>query len=137
MLLSRWRHEGYLQLVAGMLPVLVLGFTASALANRLDFLAWALGVAVGFGALLRRGWQAAWRGPFLLASALTFLAVGYGLFATLVGRHHDLLDAAWALFLPRIYSPIWTRQETYYALAATLLVFAVTVAVVTILRSRS
>lgn len=49
------RIAWYGALTAGLAPILVLGFLASALANRLIFAGWALGCAVVYAGTLRYG----------------------------------------------------------------------------------
>lgn len=112
-LLGSW----YLPLLAGVLPVLLLGFGYSALADRIAFVFWALALAACWVALLRHGLEAGWsagrrRGVLLLA-----LAAGFGAFAWLEQRHHEILDLGFRAVLPGLYAPAATRPATALAVA--------------------
>ena len=99
----------YSSLLAGVLPCLVLGFPASAAANRLVFVAWGVASAAAYAGLLRYGWQAAWRRSALAAAMLAILAAGSGSFAFLVARHREILDLGFRALLPAFYHPVLTR----------------------------
>ena len=115
----------YVSLLAGTLPLFVLGMAASALADRLAFAGWALVAGFGYALLLRaawnRGWTAAGRAALVLGwSALALLA-----FATLVERHREILDLGYRALLWPIYSSLLTRPSTWRIAAAVLAVAAI------------
>lgn len=102
----------YAGLLAGLLPILLLGFGYSALADRTSFLVWALGVAAGWTLLLRQGMEAGLRRPPLAGWLLLLLAAGFGGFAWLESRHHESLDLGFRAVLPGIYHPALTAPGT-------------------------
>jgi len=107
-------------LLAGLLPVLLLGFAYSAIADRLAFVGWALVVAAAWVALLYHafaaGWPAARRvGAMALAAAAAFAA-----FAWLEVEHQEVLELGFRAELPAIYHPVATRPAAAGALAAAL-----------------
>ena len=110
----------YLPLLAGLLPVLLIGFGASALANRLVFAGWALVFGAAYTALARigidRGWDRRARAALLLAT----LAVAFGVFAGLVRRHHEIFDLGFRAVAPAVYTPAATRPGTAAGLAGVL-----------------
>src|SRR5215207_410693 len=110
----------YLPLLAGALPVLLLGFGYSALANRTVFVFWALALAAGWVLLLRHGLSAGWAAGRRWGTLLLLAAVGLGAFALLERRHHEILDLGFRAFLPSLYTEAATRPATALALAALL-----------------
>jgi hypothetical protein len=90
----------YAGLLAGILPVLLLGFFYSALANRLDFAGWGLLVAACYAAALRQGMQAGWPAPRLAGAMALLLAAGAGAFAWIERLHHTVLDLGYRAVLP-------------------------------------
>lgn len=107
----------YVTSLAVLLPVLLLGFLASALANRTIFAGWALVSAAVLATVLRRGFDS-WRGPIaILWPTALVLAACLGLFAHLVGRHGEILDLGYRAVFPSFYSALLTRAETYGWLA--------------------
>jgi hypothetical protein len=105
---------------AGVFPPLLLGFAASALANRLAFAGWGMVAALGHALLLRaawgRGWSAAARGAVVLAwAALTLVS-----FASLVARHGESLDLGYRALLWPVYTPLLTAPPTWTTAAAVL-----------------
>jgi hypothetical protein len=110
----------YLPLLAGLLPVLLIGFGASALANRLVFAGWALAFGAAYTALTRigvdRGWDRRARAALLLAT----LAVAFAVFAGLVRRHHEIFDLGFRAVAPAVYAPVATRPGTAAGLAGAL-----------------
>ncbi|HBL27331.1 MAG TPA: hypothetical protein DD490_10905 [Acidobacteria bacterium] len=118
MTLRHW----YGGLLGGLLPILLLGFLSSALADRLLFVYWALGLGTVWVLLLRHGFAAGWPGT-RLAGALGLLgAAGLAAFAALEARHHEILDLGFRAVLPGLYHPIATRPATAAAVAALLAV---------------
>jgi hypothetical protein len=110
----------YAAVLAGVLPVLVVGFMTSALANRLVFLGWAVGVAALYVLLLRWGMGAGWRGVLLAGRLLLLVAGGAALYARLVTRHFEEFDLAFRAFLPSLYHEAATRPRSSLGLAAVL-----------------
>jgi hypothetical protein len=110
----------YLPLLAGLVPVLVTGFAASALANRLAFAAWAVAVAAAYAALLRVSWDLGWANRFIAAAALATLALGFGAFAALVERHQEIFDLGFRAVLPAVHHPLLTRPAAPLAVALAL-----------------
>lgn len=104
----------YSSLLAGVLPLLLLGFGTSALANRLELVVWGLGCAAVYAGLLRRGW----RRPAPTAAALAALAGALGIFALLVARHQEALDLGFRALLPALYHPVLAGPVPALALAA-------------------
>jgi hypothetical protein len=80
----------YVALVGGVLPLLLVGFLASAAADRLVFVLWAFGAAAAYTVALHRTFFAArvWLRWAVPAGAA---ALSLGLFATLAARHWDEL----------------------------------------------
>lgn len=110
----------YTALVGGLLPILLLGFVSSALANRLVFLFWALAVGAGYLLLLRHGWRAGWSGNARAAAQLALVALGLMLYGLLVARHQEILDLGWRAMLPELYRPWMTRPASAFACAGGL-----------------
>jgi hypothetical protein len=106
--------------LGGLLPVLLLGFLYSALADRTVFVLWALVVGACWVVLLRQGLCAGWaRFRFLGALAL-LLAAGLAVFAALESRHHEILDLGFRAVFPGIYHLRTTAPRTAGVLAAVL-----------------
>jgi hypothetical protein len=107
-------------LLGGLLPILLLGFLYSAIADRLLFVYWALALGTLWVVLLRHGFVAGWRGT-RLAGALALLgALGLAGFAAIEARHHEILDLGFRAVLPGLYHPIATRPTTAAAVAGAL-----------------
>lgn len=107
-------------------PVLVLGFGASALANRLAFAGWGLAVAAVLVPVLRRSFEL-WAGrpdgrERIAATAAFVLAPALAVFGLLAGRHHEVLDLGWRAVLPGLYTEAVSEPGTYHGLAILLLV---------------
>ena len=115
--LLRW----YAALLGGILPVLLLGFLYSALADRLDFAGWALLLAALYTAALRQGLQAGWPAPRLAGALALLLAAGTGAFAWIESTHHGILDLGYRAVLPEeIYFPAATSPLVAAAAAGAL-----------------
>ena len=110
----------YVPLLAGVLPVLLLGFGYSALADRTAFVFWALALAACWTALLRHGVAAGWSGPRRAGALLLLMALGLASFAWIEERHHEILDLGFRAVLPELYAPAATRPMTALALAGLL-----------------
>jgi hypothetical protein len=110
----------YTAVVAGSLPVLVVGFLTSALANRLVFVGWAVAFAALYVALLRWGIGAGWPAVLLVGRLLLLLGGGFAVYARLVARHFDEFDLAFRAFLPALYHPLATQPRTSLAGALAL-----------------
>jgi hypothetical protein len=107
-------------LLGGLLPILLLGFLYSAIADRLLFVYWALALGTLWVLLLRHGFVVGWRGT-RLAGALALLgALGLAGFAAIEARHHEILDLGFRAVLPGLYHPIATRPTTAAAVAGAL-----------------
>ncbi len=99
-------------LLAGLLPVLLLGFGYSALADRTVFVLWALVAGIAWTVILRSGLEAGWQGPRLAGVLLLLLAVAFAAFAWLEAKHHETLDLGFRAVLPGLYHPVLTTART-------------------------
>jgi hypothetical protein len=110
----------YAGLLAGLLPIFLLGFLYSALADRLAFAGWALALAAAWVLLLRHTFTAGWS-PARRTGAMALLgALGLGGFAALEAEHHEILDLGFRAVLPAVYHPAATRPQTAGVLAGVL-----------------
>jgi hypothetical protein len=107
-------------LVAGLLPILLLGFLYSALADRTVFVLWALVAGALWVTLLRQGMSAGWRTLRLTGSLLLLAAAAFGAFAALESAHGEILDLGFRAVLPAVYHPLATRPGTAGVLAGVL-----------------
>lgn len=99
-------------MLGGLLPVLLLGFLYSALADRTVFVLWALVVGSGWVVILRQGLGAGW-GSFRLLGALALLvAAGFAVFGWLESKHHEILDLGFRAVFPAAYHPVLTAPRT-------------------------
>ena len=104
--------------LGGLLPVLLLGFLYSALADRTVFVLWALVTGTCWVVLLHRGLSLGW-GRFRLLGALALLlGIGFAAFAWLERRHHEILDLGFRAVFPGIYHPLATGPRTAGVVAA-------------------
>jgi hypothetical protein len=115
--LARGWYGGVL---GGLLPVLLLGFLYSALADRTVFVLWALITGSCWVVLLRRGLSAGWSRFRLVGALALLLATGLAVFAALESKHHEILDLGFRAVFPGIYQPFATRPRTAGILAAVL-----------------
>jgi hypothetical protein len=111
--------------LGGLLPILLLGFLYSALADRTIFVLWALVVGACWVVLLRQGLSAGWRRFRLLGFLALLLAAGLAAFAVLESRHHEILDLGFRAVFPGLYHPLATRPRTMGVLAAIFAVLGV------------
>lgn len=86
-------------MLGGLVPVLVVGFVASALADRLIFLAWALAAAALYVVSLRRAFGAA-AALTRRGIPLAVLGLSFGLFAALAAAYGGELADGFAAMLP-------------------------------------
>jgi hypothetical protein len=108
----------YAGVFGGLLPILLLGFLASAIADRTVFALWALVVGTCWTLVLRRGLAAGW-GRFRLPAALALLlAAGLAELALLEWQHHEILDLGFRAVFPALYHPALTAPWTMAVLAA-------------------
>lgn len=115
-LARRW----YGGLAAGLLPVLLLGFGYSAIADRLAFVYWALALATVYTLLLRHGLSLGWGDARLAGALAVVLAAGFAAFALLERAHGEILDLGFRALLPGLYRPATTAPATAWVLAAAL-----------------
>jgi hypothetical protein len=104
----------------GLLPILLLGFIYSAIADRTVFALWALVAGTCWVAVLRQGLVLGWRRLRLLAALALVLAAGLGVFAVLEWQHHEILDLGFRAVFPAIYHPAATAPRTSGILAGAL-----------------
>jgi hypothetical protein len=109
----------------GLLPILLLGFLYSALADRTVFALWALVAGVFWVALLRQGLAAGWGRFRLLAVLALLLAAALGIFALLESEHHEILDLGFRAVFPALYDPLATAPRTAGILAGALALIGV------------
>jgi hypothetical protein len=107
----------YLPLLGGLLPLLLLGFLYSALADRTIFALWALAAAAGWVVVLRAGLQLGWPRGRRIAALAGFLAVVLAAFALLEARHQEILDLGFRAVYYKLYHPAATAPETAWTLA--------------------
>jgi hypothetical protein len=107
-------------LLGGLLPVLLLGFLYSALADRTVFALWALVSGALWVGLLRQGVAAGWPGDRLTGALLLLLAACFTVFAVLESAHEKILDLGFRAVFPAAYHPLATQPVTAGVLAALL-----------------
>jgi hypothetical protein len=113
----------YAGLLAGILPVLLIGFLYSALADRLEFAGWGLATAAFYTVALRQGMQAGWPVPRLAGSLMLLLGAAAAVFAAIEHTHHEVLDLGFRAVLPEtVYASIETSPRAAAAAAAVLAV---------------
>ena len=110
----------YAALLGGLVPVLLLGFLYSALADRLAFAGWALLLAACYTVALRQGMAAGWPAARLAGAMALLLAAGAAGLARLESVHHEVLDLGFRAVLPAMYTGAATSPRTA-AVAAALL----------------
>lgn len=114
----------------GASAALLLGFGASAGANRIGFAVWGLGLALAWVLMLRWGFVGRW--PPLVTTGRLLLVFGFGLtiFARLEARAFEALDLGVRAVFPRLYAPFLTRPQTATSAALGLAVAGALVLVV-------
>jgi hypothetical protein len=110
----------YSALLSVITPILVLGFLYSALADRLIFVGWALVVAAAYTASLRQGMAADWPRLRLAGFLALLLAAGFGWFAIIERKHHEILDLGFRAVFPNLYFPAATQPTSATILAGAL-----------------
>jgi hypothetical protein len=115
-LLAAW----YGGLLAGLLPILLLGFLYSAIADRIVFVGWSLVFAAAWVLVLRHGLGAGWVPVRLAGLLLVLLGTGFAVFAALEAKHWEILDLGFRAVLPGLYHPWATAPRTSGALAGLL-----------------
>ena len=111
-----------LLVLLGALPVLLLGFAASALANKVVFALWAVMIATAWALVLRWGLNGRWGGWIVAGRLLLLLAAAAGVWARLVTTHGEELDLAFAALAPGLYHPLLAQPQSGYAAALALAV---------------
>jgi hypothetical protein len=101
----------------GLLPILLLGFLYSAIADRTVFALWALVAGAFWVVALRQGLTAGWGRFRLLAALALVLAAGLAAFAGLEWQHHEILDLGFRAVFPAVYHPLATEPGSAAVLA--------------------
>lgn len=101
----------------GLLPILLLGFIASALADRTVFALWALVAGIVWVAVLRQGLVLGWGRLRRLAALALVLAAALAELAVLEWQHHEILDLGFRAVFPAVYHPLATAPRTAAVLA--------------------
>ena len=96
------RLAWYPALLAGILPVMVLGFLASGFADRPVFAGWSLVFTLAYALLLRRGFEAGWGAWMTAGRALLLYALGAAVWVRLVMRYGEELDLGLRGVLPQL-----------------------------------
>ncbi len=110
----------YAGLLGGIVPVLLLGFLYSALADRLDFVGWSLVVAALYTAALRQGLAAGWPAARLAGGLGLMLAAAAFAFGRIEAAHQEVLDLGFRAVLPALYTPLATSPRGAGTVAAVL-----------------
>lgn len=104
-----------LLVLLGALPVLLLGFGASALANKVVFALWAVAVSTAWALVLRWGVNGRWGGWIVAGRLLLLLAVAASAWGRLVTQHGEELDLAFKALAPGLYHPALAQPQSGYA----------------------
>jgi hypothetical protein len=118
----RSRALWYAVVLAGALPALLVGFAASAFANRVLFALWGVFAASLYTVFVRWGATAAWHPWFTAGRSLLILAFSTTLLGRLVTRYGDELDLGARAFLREAYRPAMTAPQSVYTAAVVLAV---------------
>lgn len=92
--------QWYGGLILGTLPLLLLAFLMSTLANRLAFAGWGVATALLYTAVFRQGVAAGWKVRRVLGSALAVLAVAVAGLSGLAAVYREALVLGTGAFLP-------------------------------------
>jgi hypothetical protein len=114
----------YSTLLAGVVPVLLLGFLASGFADRPMFALWGIVLALVYALLLRRGLGAGWGGWVTGGRCLLLLAFGAALWSRLVVRYGEELDLGLRAVVPGMRLEAVARPQSAFAAVTTLAVAA-------------
>jgi hypothetical protein len=106
----------------GTLPLLVLGFTASALANKVVFVLWAVAFSTAWALVLRWGVSSRWGGWIVAGRLLLLLAVAATVWARLVTQHGEELELAGRALVAADFPPALARPQSGYGTAIALAV---------------
>jgi hypothetical protein len=98
-------------------PALLLGFVASALANRLAFVGWGVVAALGHALLLRTAWERGWTALGRAALALGWAALSLLSFSSLAERHGEILDLGYRALLWPVHHPAVSAASSWRAAA--------------------
>jgi len=101
----------------GLLPILLLGFLYSAIADRTVFALWAVIAGACWVVALRLGLVGGWGRFRLLAALALVLAAGLAAFAGLEQEHHEILDLGFRAVFPGLYRPLATEPGAAAVLA--------------------
>ena len=112
----------YASALAGALPALLLGFGASALANKVLFALWGLFAASLYTLFLRWGVLANWNPWFTAGRALLVLGFSLTLLGRLVTRYGEDLDLGARAILRSWYRPVLTQPQSVYTAAIVIAV---------------
>jgi hypothetical protein len=112
-------------MLGGLLPILLLGFLYSALADRTVFVLWALAAATAWVVVLRTGLEHAWPRGRRVASLAALLALALAWFALLETKHHEILDLGYRAVFYALYHPYATAPRTAWILAGVAALVAI------------
>lgn len=107
----------YAAVLAGTLPVLVIGIVASFFSNKVLFALWGLFAASLYTLFLRWGMSAHWNPWFTSGRSLLILAFSLTLLGRLVTRYGDELDVGARAALGDLYRPVLTQVQSAYTVA--------------------
>jgi hypothetical protein len=110
----------YVPLLGGLVPILVVGFLASGVADRLAFAGWALALAILWAVLLRQGIEAGWGKARRVGGLALLLAAGLLAWAALLARYGEDLDLGLRAVFPAIHHEALSRPVPAVAAAAAL-----------------
>lgn len=113
---DRQRRAWYVALAAGLAPLELVGWVASAAADRWVFAVWALTAGAAYTLLLHR----AFAGRVPAGAPLAALALAWALLAVLMTYHRQAWDLGLRAFLPSLYHPWTASPVTAWVLAALL-----------------
>jgi hypothetical protein len=114
----------YAGLLAGILPVLLIGFLYSALADRLEFAGWGLVVAAFYTVALRQGMEAGWPASRLAGILVVLLGAAAAALAWIMRAHHEILDLGSRAVLPEWMSVSIAFDPYAAAAGAAILIVA-------------
>jgi len=104
-------------LVAGLVPVLLLGGLGAVATQRWGFAAWGIVVAVVFAGFLRWGLVAGWNAWLLLGRVTLLFAAAAAFYGHLLERSGQGFDAGYKALLPGLYTPALAAPRNWYLVA--------------------